>query len=518
MFLALKTVFFLLFVQVAIVISYNADAKRLFDDLMVNYNRQRRPARTPSESVTIKLKLRLSQIIDVHEIDQIMTCSVWLKQIWMDRKLAWDPKHYGGVNVLYVPYEMIWVPDLVLYNNADLSYNITISTKATLHYSGQVTWEPPAIFKSFCQIDVQWFPFDEQLCNLKIGSWTFSKELLNLEILDGEEVDETFVNEQGKLENATLVEEGIDLSDYYPSVEWDIMERRARRRAQVYPSCCPNGDAYVNIMYFLVLRRKPLFYTVNLIFPCVGISFLTVLVFYLPADSGEKVSLAVNILVTLTWFFLLLMELIPATSIVLPLISKYLLFTTVMVTVSVVVTVVCLNLHWRTPTTHSMPRWIKNVFLQFLPKVLFMQRPLSANGESFRQLTPGKVPKIAMHCHEYRASHNLVRAPSNNAIDERMQKLYYSPPVIHAFNNICFIAALLKKKDRHDKVDEDWKYVAMVLDRFFLIVFTITCLLSAAWILLQAPTLFDGRKPIDLQHRPMNISSMPWLASVDDDP
>lgn len=38
------------------------------------------------------------------------------------------------------------------------------------------------------------------------------------------------------------------------------------------------------------MRRKTLFYTVNLIIPCMGISFLTILVFYLPSDSGEKVS------------------------------------------------------------------------------------------------------------------------------------------------------------------------------------------------------------------------------------
>jgi Neurotransmitter-gated ion-channel transmembrane region len=40
------------------------------------------------------------------------------------------------------------------------------------------------------------------------------------------------------------------------------------------------------------MRRKTLFYTVNLIIPCMGISFLTVLVFYLPSDSGEKVIFA----------------------------------------------------------------------------------------------------------------------------------------------------------------------------------------------------------------------------------
>lgn len=42
------------------------------------------------------------------------------------------------------------------------------------------------------------------------------------------------------------------------------------------------------------MRRKTLFYTVNLIIPCVGITFLTVLVFYLPSDSGEKVRIMKN--------------------------------------------------------------------------------------------------------------------------------------------------------------------------------------------------------------------------------
>uniref|UniRef100_A0A1I7V7I2 Neur_chan_LBD domain-containing protein n=1 Tax=Loa loa TaxID=7209 RepID=A0A1I7V7I2_LOALO len=187
----------------------NEDAKRLYDDLLVNYNKHRRPAPEPNKPINIKLKLRLSQIIDVHEIDQIMTCSVWLKQVWIDKKLSWNPEIYGGVSVLYVPYEMIWVPDIVLYNNADSSYNITISTKATLRYDGQVTWEPPAIFKTLCQIDVRWFPFDEQQCFFKFGSWTYSENLLNLELLDGEERYEMEMNENGELDNITIIEKGI---------------------------------------------------------------------------------------------------------------------------------------------------------------------------------------------------------------------------------------------------------------------------------------------------------------------
>lgn len=46
-------------------------------------------------------------------------------------------------------------------------------TKAILHSSGKVQWKPPAIYKSFCEIDVEYFPFDEQTCFMKFGSWTY---------------------------------------------------------------------------------------------------------------------------------------------------------------------------------------------------------------------------------------------------------------------------------------------------------------------------------------------------------
>lgn len=79
---------------------------------------------------------------------------------------------------------------------------------------------------------------------------------------------------------------GIDLSEFYLSVEWDILEVPAGRNEEYYPCC---SEPFADITFKMTMRRKTLFYTVNLIIPCVALTFLTVLVFYLPSDSGEKV-------------------------------------------------------------------------------------------------------------------------------------------------------------------------------------------------------------------------------------
>jgi hypothetical protein len=59
-------------------------------------------------------------------------------------------------------------------------------------------------------------------------------------------------------------------------------------RSEKFYTCCV--ESYLDITFNITMRRKTLFYTVNLIIPCMGISFLTILTFYLPSDSGEKVS------------------------------------------------------------------------------------------------------------------------------------------------------------------------------------------------------------------------------------
>ena len=81
---------------------------------------------------------------------------------------------------------------------------------------------------------------------------------------------------------------------------------------------------------------------------------------------GEKMTLSISVLLSLTVFLLVIVELIPSTSSAVPLIGKYMLFTMVFVIASIIITVIVINTHHRSPSTHTMPPWIRKVYFLFL--------------------------------------------------------------------------------------------------------------------------------------------------------
>lgn len=445
--------------------SCNPDARRLYDDLLGDdtlYNKNIRPVADHRQVTVVKMGIRMTQLNDVDEINQFVITSGWIKQEWEDVFLRWDPKHYGGVEILSVPADMIWRPDIVLFNNADGNFEISILTKAILHYSGKVVWEPPVVYVSGCDIEVQYFPFDEQVCQMNFGSWTY----------DGTQVDLRHIDAQNE---GDFVEIGIDLTEYYISGEWDLMEVPAHR------TTTPNEDnmPVVRIIFDLKLRRKTLYFTVNLILPIVLITLLTSIVFYLPTNCGEKASLCITVMLTITFFFLLIAEFIPTTSLMVPLIGKYLMAVMILVTISVVVVVVIINVFFRNPLTHRpIPPWMDALLIQWLPAKLGMIRP---SGDDEEEEEDKKNDATL----EELQSRGLVS--TEPIADPRIKK---------AVEDIAYIAESMQGDDEDGNFCDDWKWMSLVLDRFFLWVFTIAVILGTLVIFLNAPTLYDTSRPI----------------------
>lgn len=128
------------------------------------------------------------------------------------------------------------------------------------------------------------------------------------------------------------------------------------KRNEIYYNCCP--EPYIDITFVIIIRRRTLYYFFNLIVPCVLIASMAVLGFTLPPDSGEKLSLGVTILLSLTVFLNMVAETMPATSDAVPLLGTYFNCIMFMVASSVVSTILILNYHHRNADTHEMSHWV----------------------------------------------------------------------------------------------------------------------------------------------------------------
>lgn len=465
------------------------DEERLVRDLFRDYNKLIRPVEFVNETVEVEMGLSFIQLINVNEKNQVMTSNVWQQFHWKDYQLKWEPALYGGIDVLRLPPDKVWRPDIVLFNNADGNYEARYKSNVLIYHDSRVEWIPPAIFQSTCRIDVTYFPFDQQTCEMIFGSWTYTGNAVSLKFY----------------KNRNYVE----LSDYWKSGTWDIVE---------VPACLQsfNGSKWGTpteslITYYITIRRKTLFYTVNLILPTVLISFLCILVFYLPAEAGEKITLGISILLSLVVFLLLVSKILPPTSLVIPLISKYLMFTFLMNCLSVLVTVGIINYNFRGPRTHTMPNWIRVLFLEYLPIVLRMKRPKKTRLRWMMDMHGSSPP-----CEHYQLQQqqqqisDISNTPTgaNSALNGLEPSGYstiasqLSPAAARATEAIEFVAEHLKCEDEYVQIREDWKYVAMTIDRLQLYLFSLGTTIGTLYIFLAAPHLFetvDQDKLIQLQ-------------------
>ncbi|XP_062276712.1 neuronal acetylcholine receptor subunit alpha-7-like [Scomber scombrus] len=372
------------------------------------------------------------------------------------------------------------------------------------------------IFKSTCYIDVRWFPFDVQRCDLKFGSWTYGGWSLDLQMIEA------------------------DITGYIANGEWDLVEVPGRRNERFY-DCCK--EPYPDVTFTVVMRRRTLYYGLNLLIPCVLISTLALLVFLLPADSGEKISLGITVLLSLTVFMLLVAEIMPATSDSVPLIAQYFATTMVIVGLSVIATVLVLQYHHHDPDGGHMPQWTRVILLNWCAWFLRMRRP----GEAKVQLAcpnAAKRRRGSLSSLELSVSQGSLRhqpqVTNGNLLYvgfRGMEGLHYPSPsepellcsrlvgggvgsgedVLRAggggrgggggaavggssleaelnqiLEEVRYIATRFRGQDEDETVCNEWKFAAAVIDRLCLVAFSLFTILCTIGILMSAPNFVEA--------------------------
>ncbi|KAL7077331.1 hypothetical protein ACQ4LE_003059 [Meloidogyne hapla] len=336
---------------------------RLTKDILApgRYDVRVRPVNNHSKPLKIYISMSLYQIIDVNEPAQNIKMNVWMIQKWKDEMLHWDPREYDMINSTILPHEVLWIPDTYLYNS------VVMNAEETERYmnirADSLFWERergsnmsflyPAIYTVTCRLNIRYFPYDQQNCTLTISSWTNSKSALDY-----------------------YADPEVNLASFISNEEWDVMSFRIFRHEYKY-ACCP--EPWVILEASIVIRRKPLYYVINLILPTSIITLVAITGFFTPAstadDRTEKINLGITTLLAMSILMLMVSDQMPTTSEFVPLIAWFYLSIIIIISIGTFLTSVILSIQGRRQYGQLPSLWIRHLFFVRISKLLWLAVP-----------------------------------------------------------------------------------------------------------------------------------------------
>ncbi|XP_025116295.1 neuronal acetylcholine receptor subunit alpha-5-like [Pomacea canaliculata] len=192
--------------------------------------------------------------------------------VWSDEYLQWNPDQFGNISSVYLSQADVWLPDLVLFNDVNSMKPLRDDNAlVVVNNDGTVQWQPGFNANTDCMVDVYRYPFDTQTCSLIFTTWMMTSDHIQV-------VTETFYT------NWSTVNQ-----EYYIASE----------RADPYDETTSYNDYWTQGGNFtLTLKRRVTFHVLSTVLPLLSFSLLTPLAFLVPESGGEKLTLAVSLVLT----------------------------------------------------------------------------------------------------------------------------------------------------------------------------------------------------------------------------
>uniref|UniRef100_A0A673JUE0 5-hydroxytryptamine receptor 3B-like n=1 Tax=Sinocyclocheilus rhinocerous TaxID=307959 RepID=A0A673JUE0_9TELE len=264
--------------------------------LLRKYNCGVRPVQNWTKPTTIYIDLIIKSVLDVDGQTQKVTTSIWYRQIWNDEFLVWDPEEFDGITEISLSSDAIWVPDVIISEFVDVGKSPVIPY-VYVNCSGTVKNYKPIQVVSACHLEMYAFPFDKQNCTLTFRSWLHSVDLALWRPVE---------------------EIANDTREFMNDGEWELLSVPSH-----YWTLNLEDRDYAQIQFNVLIRRRPLLYVVSLLIPSIFFMVVDVTSFYLPPNSGTRITFKTSILLGFTVIRVNLMDEIPATAIKTPLIGVF---------------------------------------------------------------------------------------------------------------------------------------------------------------------------------------------------
>ncbi|XP_061448472.1 5-hydroxytryptamine receptor 3B [Rhineura floridana] len=277
----------------------NSTLHRLTRRLLKNYSKGVRPVRNWAGSTTVYLDLFVHAVLDVDAQNQKLTTSIWYRQIWRDEYLTWNSSRYDGIQEISLPINSIWAPDIIISESVDASRTPDLPY-VYLNASGVIKNYKPMQVVSACILGMYAFPFDTQNCSL-----TFSSALHTVQ-----DVDLALWRRYEEIKS--------DQPLFLSNGEWELVSVLSEQRVLQTQT-----GGFAQIRFHIVICRRPLLYVVSLLVPSVFLLVVDLGSFYLPPNSGTRITFKTSVLVGYTLFKVNMSDELPSTGVCTSLISIF---------------------------------------------------------------------------------------------------------------------------------------------------------------------------------------------------
>lgn len=302
------------------------------------YNTAIRPNTDQDKPTAVSVQFRMLSVKDFDEISGKFSVVGYFTLYWEDPRITWTASNFDNLTRLYIPQSLVWKPELTLVNAYQYIKAIGFDEIPVKYATdGKGIWRVGEVIDTICDVDVTYFPFDIQKCQLEFAAWGYTSTKLSF----------------------TMLDDGINLSEFSENVEWIVT------KTEGYTA---TSRTFSTIIYEVHMERRYVFFIVNVFIPVVFLNLLSNMVFLLPANSGERVGFSITCLLAVAVFLTIVSDTLPKASNPVSVLTFFLMMDFVASAWTCIMTIVGLTLHHKDPAK-PVPKWIKLITYIFTCKM-----------------------------------------------------------------------------------------------------------------------------------------------------
>lgn len=281
--------------------------------------------------VGVKLSFQIKHLTGFVMETGIMSLTGKISLSWYDENIGeyMLGSEHSSVTEMFLPEDYNWLPPITVYNSvkefkmiSDPTHKVRI-LPVPFFDSSSVEWITALITDIPCAVDVKYFPFDQQECEIIFTNWGYNMSEVYLYTDD----------------------EVLNTARYEVNEEWTLVAGAASNYSA-------DGNSYIK--YKFTLKRKYLWFFVSMVAPVVLLSMLTAFVTLVPVDCGERMSYIMTIFLAYAFYMDMVQRTIPKTSSPMPFISYYLTSMVYLSSFAVIINIFLMRIYNKDPES-SVP-------------------------------------------------------------------------------------------------------------------------------------------------------------------